>query len=186
MIYVNVNNTLYPAEIHGQVHDREWDNRESKAITMSGDYATVDALFQNGTKWSIVMEENIDVTPVYQTDEEGNILYTQIDVTPQYNTDENGEVLLDDEGNPIPYDGEPIYENGDPIPYTGERLYKTERVNYPNSEFTIRGDITVHTNGNCTVKMGKLTATEILQAQLANTVTEEELTTAYEEGVNSL
>lgn len=36
MIYVNVNNTLYPAEIHGQVHDREWDNRESKAITLSG------------------------------------------------------------------------------------------------------------------------------------------------------
>lgn len=65
MIYVKVNDTLYPASISGKVIDRDWDNRESKAITLEGDYATVDALFSNGTMWSIVTEGPV-------IDEEGN------------------------------------------------------------------------------------------------------------------
>ena len=61
MIYVKVNNTLYPAGISGKMSDKDWDGRESKAITMTGVLAVVDALFQDGTAWSIVSEDTVPV-----------------------------------------------------------------------------------------------------------------------------
>ncbi len=115
MIYVKVNSTLYPATIGGKVTDREWDNRESKAITMEADYDTVNALFSDGTVWSIVNEETVPVV------------------------DEEGNPVLDNEGN---------------------LTYETKQTEFDNSEFGIRGDLIVHTNGTCTVKMGKLTDLE--------------------------
>jgi hypothetical protein len=57
---------------------------------------------------------------------------------------------------------------------------------YDNSDFCVAGSITDNRNGTITAKMGKPTEVEIMQAQLANAVTEEELETAYMEGVNSL
>lgn len=102
MIYVKIDNTLYPATVNGRVQDKEWDGRESKSITLEGDYETINALFKDGTAWSIVMEDVI--------------------------TTEDGE--------------------------------ETKETEYDNSEFNIRGDITVHTDGTCTVKMGKETDLE--------------------------
>ena len=94
MIYVKVNDTLYPATVNGKFTDNNWDGRESKAITLEGNYESINALFIDGTTWSIVMDE-------------------------------------------------------------GE-----SQTEYDNSEFNIRGDITIHTDGTCTVKMGKETALE--------------------------
>lgn len=54
MNYVKINGILYPAEIMGKVQDRDWDNRESKAITLEMDYATAIGLFVDGLAWSIV------------------------------------------------------------------------------------------------------------------------------------
>ena len=71
-----------------------------------------------------------------------------------------------------------VDENGDTV--------TPEPIVYDNSDYSIAGAITDHRNGTITVKMGKPTEIEILQAQLANAVTEEELETAYVEGVNSL
>lgn len=115
MLYVKVNSTLYPATVDGKVADREWDNRESKSITLDGTFAIVDALFPDGTAWSIVNENDVPVV------------------------DENGEVVLDK---------------------NGEVTYETKQTEYDNSDFFIRGDLTVHTNGTCTVKMGKPTDLE--------------------------
>lgn len=61
-----------------------------------------------------------------------------------------------------------------------------EPIEYDNSEYCVAGSITDHRNGYVTVKMGKPTEIEILNKQLANAVTEEELEAAYTEGVNSL
>lgn len=115
MFYVKVNSNLYPATIDGKVNDREWDNRESKSITMEGTYAEVDALFPDGTAWSIVNESKVPVV------------------------DENGEVVVDEDGNVV---------------------YETQQTEYDNSEFSVHGDLTVHTDGTCTVKMGKPTDLE--------------------------
>lgn len=108
MTYVKVNEALYPASVSGKMCDKEWDSRESKAITMEADFAMVDALFPDGAEWSIVEQTEI---PVY--DEEGN--------------------------------------------QTGTETQQTE---FDNSGYSIRGDLTVHVNGTCTVKMGKPTDLE--------------------------
>lgn len=121
MIQVKINNNLYPATVDGRVSDRDWDGRESKSITMTGDFATVNALFQDGTAWSIVDEV------------------------------ETAEPGLDEEGNPTyGEDGEPIVE------------VQTVQHEYDNSNFCIRGDLIVHVDGTCTVKMGKETDEETL------------------------
>ena len=79
MTFIKINDTLYPATISGRVADRDWDNRESKSITLEMDYATANALFVNGLAWSIVQRGEV---PVYQMDE-------------------NGELVLDENGEPI-------------------------------------------------------------------------------------
>ena len=67
MTYFKTNNTEYPASISGKMSDREWDNRESKAITLEITYAEAAQLFVDGLRWSIVQR---DTVPVY--DESGN------------------------------------------------------------------------------------------------------------------
>lgn len=58
--------------------------------------------------------------------------------------------VLDNDGNPI------VHENGDPVLEAAE-------IEYDNSEYCIRGDLIVHTDGTITVKMGKKTDEEELQ-----------------------
>lgn len=79
MTFVKINETLYPATISGRVQDKDWDNRESKAITLEMDYATAIALFVDGLAWSIIQKGEV---PVYQVDEDG-------------------KAVLDENGNPI-------------------------------------------------------------------------------------
>lgn len=118
MIYVKINNVLYPAEISGRTNDPTWGNRESKLITLDGDFSTVDALFPEGVAWQIVCE---DAMPV-----------------------------LDKDGNPV------MDENG-------EAKYQIQQTEFDNSAFNMRGDITVHADGTCTVKMGQKTEVEELR-----------------------
>lgn len=115
MIYVKVNNTLYPASIAGKMNHKEWDGRESKAITLAGAFAAIDPLFPDGVQWSIVNEDEVPAV------------------------DEAGNPVLDEKGKPT---------------------YTTEQAEFDNSEFCMRGDITVHVDGTCTVEMGKPTDLE--------------------------
>ncbi len=131
MIFVKINDTLYPARIDGRVSDREWDGRESKAITLAMTYEEAAKTFVDNIKWAIVNQ-------------------------PESYEAENGEIVT------------------------------PEPIEYDNSDYSIAGAITDRRDGTVIVKMGKPTEVEILQAQLANAVTEEELEVAYKEGVNSL
>lgn len=65
MIYFKANNTEHPASIAGKVTDRDWGNRESKAITLTMTHAAAVQLFVDGLVWSIVQRDNV---PVYGTD----------------------------------------------------------------------------------------------------------------------
>lgn len=67
MTYFKTNNTEYLASVAGKVTDRDWDNRESKAITLEMTHAVAVQLFEDGLSWSIVQR---DTVPVY--DESGN------------------------------------------------------------------------------------------------------------------
>ena len=67
MTFIKINNTLYPATIEGKMTDSDWDNRESKSITLEMTYTRAVALFVNGLVWSIIQAEDV---PSF--DEEGN------------------------------------------------------------------------------------------------------------------
>ena len=76
MTYIKINETLYPATVSGRVSDKDWDNRESKAITMEMDHATAVNLFVDGLAWSIVQQNEVPVL-----DEYGNQTGTEIKET---------------------------------------------------------------------------------------------------------
>lgn len=76
MTFIKINETLYPATISGRVQDNDWDNRESKAITLEMDYETAKSLFVDGAAWSIVQQNEV---PVF--DEEGNQTGTEMQET---------------------------------------------------------------------------------------------------------
>lgn len=59
MTYVKIGGTEYPAAINGKLSDREWDGRDSKAITLTMGYSEAATLFVNGIAWSIVQRENV-------------------------------------------------------------------------------------------------------------------------------
>lgn len=61
MTYVKIGGTEYPAAINGKLADREWDGRDSKAITLTMGYSEAAALFVNGAAWSIVQRDNVPV-----------------------------------------------------------------------------------------------------------------------------
>lgn len=71
MTYIKINDTLYPATVSGKISDRDWDNRESKSITLEMDYATANDLFVDGLAWSIVEQNEV---PIYQKDAQGQIV----------------------------------------------------------------------------------------------------------------
>lgn len=85
--YIKINNedTLYPATITGRMADKEWDNRETKAITLEMDYATANELFVNGIIWSIVTEDTVNVE---NADEEGNTTVETIVETEEFDNSE--------------------------------------------------------------------------------------------------
>lgn len=59
MIYVKINDTLYPATITGEDKDWNWGERPSKSITVEMSHAEADALFVDGAAWSMV--ERVEV-----------------------------------------------------------------------------------------------------------------------------
>ena len=146
MTYIKINGTTYPAVINGKHIDREWNDRESKTITIEMAYADAIALFVDGLAWSIVHQTEVTV----------------------YQTDESGNPVLDETGAPI---------------QIGTKMQENE---YDNSEYCVAGPITDNRDDTISVKMGKPTQLEMMQAQLANAVTQAELNNAYVEGVNSL
>ena len=79
MIYVKINETLYPASIGGKLQNKEWDGRATKTIELEMDYETASNLWVDGVEWSI----------------------EQHDTVTDMRVDENGIIMLDEFGNPI-------------------------------------------------------------------------------------
>ena len=85
--YIKINNgdILYPAVITGRMADKEWDNRETKAITLEMDYATANTLFIDSVIWSIVMEHPVEIEEI---DDEGNTTTKTIIETEEFDNSE--------------------------------------------------------------------------------------------------
>ena len=84
-IKINSGDILYPAVITGRMADKEWDNRETKAITLEMDYATANKLFIDSVIWSIVMEHPVEIKEI---DSEGNTTTKTIIETEEFDNSE--------------------------------------------------------------------------------------------------
>lgn len=54
--WIHINGKSFDAIIIGTRYDREWNNRDSKAITVTMDYATAAATFFDDVPWSILYQ----------------------------------------------------------------------------------------------------------------------------------
>ena len=69
--YVEIDGNKYPAVITGRLNDKDWDNRESKAINVEMTYAEALELFVDDMSWNIV--QDVEVMKEIEN-EEGNIV----------------------------------------------------------------------------------------------------------------
>lgn len=69
MTYIKINDVVYEAEITGRIHDKDWDDRESKAIRLEMSYAEAINLFVNDVKWIIIQKEAEDIEYEYDNSE---------------------------------------------------------------------------------------------------------------------
>lgn len=56
MTYIEINGTRYPAIIHGNNRDNDWNGRESKQIFLNMSLVDVIKLFKDDVEWSIVYQ----------------------------------------------------------------------------------------------------------------------------------
>ena len=56
MTYIQINSQTIPAVVLGRTQDRDWDDRESKSITVSMTYEQAKALFTDDAPWAIVYQ----------------------------------------------------------------------------------------------------------------------------------
>lgn len=76
MTFVEVNGNRYNADITGKLVDRDWNNRDSKSITLYNvDYIEARQLFANNTEWNIVHQYSQEVE-TGEFDENGKPVYT--------------------------------------------------------------------------------------------------------------
>ncbi len=54
MVFVKINDTLYPARVDGRVSDQKWGGRASKAITLAMTYEEAAETFVDDVEWSII------------------------------------------------------------------------------------------------------------------------------------
>ena len=55
-MYIKINETQIPATIQTRYTDTQWQNRESKAITITSTYEEAHRLFVDGLRWSVITE----------------------------------------------------------------------------------------------------------------------------------
>lgn len=58
MTFVKINNQVYSATINGKTVDKEWDGRESKAITLEMSYEEGISTFVDETPWCIIQQDD--------------------------------------------------------------------------------------------------------------------------------
>ena len=68
MTYLKIKDTQIPAEFRGYTKDRDWNDRESTAITVAMTYEEAMNTFVDDLEWAIVYEDG-ETTEVYDNSE---------------------------------------------------------------------------------------------------------------------
>lgn len=95
MTYVKINDVVYEAEITGRIHDKDWNDRESKAIKLKMTSAEAASTFVTGCSWYIIQEDEMEVEKF--NEETGEVEGTElITETEEYDNSEysiTGDVI---------------------------------------------------------------------------------------------
>lgn len=75
-IYIEVNGNRYPASITGRMSDKDWNNRESKTITVEMSYEDAAKTFVDDIVWSIV--QDVENTIEEMNEETGEMILKTI------------------------------------------------------------------------------------------------------------
>lgn len=78
--YVEINGNQYPAVITGRLADKDWGNRESKAIKLEMAYADALSLFVDDVAWAIVQ----DVEVLHEVEDENGDMIMQLVVEQEH------------------------------------------------------------------------------------------------------
>ena len=105
---VKINGYEYQATINGMIRDIAWNNRDSKSITLTMDYATAVATFADDVPWSILYQPSDYYDPE-----------TQQMVTPPVEEYDNSDYCILGDIT-VHRDGTVTVKMGKP---TGEELY---------------------------------------------------------------
>lgn len=99
MIYIKINDNLYPAVVSGRVKDRDWNDRESKYIRLEIGIEEVLELFKDGIGWSIVETALAHETSV---DESGNTVMGELkEISNEYDNSDFcvlGDIVIHPDG----------------------------------------------------------------------------------------
>lgn len=68
MTYLKINDTQIPAVFRGYTKDRDWNDRESTAITLEMTYEEAMETFVDDLEWALVYEDG-EITEVYDNSE---------------------------------------------------------------------------------------------------------------------
>lgn len=140
MYFLKISDKTYPAEFAGRVVDKDWDNRETKTITLNDmTLQEVEAILYDDVEWHIYQPMTAKEQAL---DENGKPIFVE-----QPMKDENGDLVYDEEENVV-YEQVPVFIDVD------------VSEDYDNSAFSIRGPITLYPDGRISVKMGKPTDLE--------------------------
>ena len=96
--YVQINDVRYPASITGRLHDKDWGNRASKAITLEMSYADAVVLFVDDIEWYIVQEIEEEVE-VYDEHLQRSVLETIVNTDNYDNSEYNVAGSITDNRN---------------------------------------------------------------------------------------
>ena len=77
-VYVKINDNQYAASITGRLHDKDWDNRESKAITLEMSYEDVVKNFVDDMQWFILQEVEETVETEVEFENENGEMETKV------------------------------------------------------------------------------------------------------------
>ena len=108
--YVEINGVKYPASITGRLADKDWDNRESKAIKVEMNYVDAVNLFVDDVSWNIIQEHEVQHEIM---DKEGNVTFKTIVEAEVYDNSEYciaGDVVDHRDGHVTVKMGKPTAE----------------------------------------------------------------------------
>lgn len=94
MIYLKINDTLYPAGFRQRTQDSDWQNRGSMAITVTMSHAEAAGLFVSGLHW-----EHVNQPGAYQ-DADGNLV-TPVPIITDYSEYEIAGPITDNRDGTI-------------------------------------------------------------------------------------